>query len=55
MVSEYKVIRYYQRGGPLEVVRVEAEVYAAPKSGDAVVKMLAAPINPSDINLLEGT
>ncbi|PKA65890.1 putative trans-2-enoyl-CoA reductase, mitochondrial [Apostasia shenzhenica] len=49
-----KAVVYEQHGAPDQVVRV---VYLPPvelKENDVCVRMLASPINPSDINRIEG-
>lgn len=50
-----KVVRYHQHGKPSEVLRVEEEELRPLGDHDVLVKMVAAPINPSDINMIEGT
>lgn len=42
-------------GKPVEVVRVEPWEVRDPGPGEVLVRMLAAPINPADLNALEGT
>ena len=39
---------------PLDVARVEYVDVAEPRAGEALVRMIAAPINPADINTIEG-
>jgi trans-2-enoyl-CoA reductase len=41
-------------GDPLEVLRLERWELPEPGEGQALVRMLAAPINPADINVIEG-
>lgn len=45
---------YETHGNPPDVLRVESRPWPAPAGGEAVVKMLAAPINPADLNQIEG-
>jgi len=45
---------YEKHGNPADVLRVETRPLPAPDAGEAVVKMLAAPINPADLNQIEG-
>jgi trans-2-enoyl-CoA reductase len=45
---------YQKHGNPADVVRVESRPWPAPAQGEAVVKMRAAPINPADLNQIEG-
>jgi trans-2-enoyl-CoA reductase len=45
----------YQRyGNPADVLQVETRPWPRPAAGEAVVKMRAAPINPADLNQIEG-
>lgn len=41
-------------GDPVEVTQVESVDLPAPAAGEAQVRLLAAPINPADLNILEG-
>lgn len=50
-----KAIRIHEFGAPLEQVRVEDIEAPDPGAGEVLIEMLAAPINPADINLIEGT
>lgn len=54
MARRCRVVRIHEFGDPASVVRVEEEPLAGPGSGEVLVEMLAAPINPADINVLEG-
>jgi mitochondrial enoyl-[acyl-carrier protein] reductase / trans-2-enoyl-CoA reductase len=45
---------YDTHGNPADVLRVESRPWPTPASGEAVVKMRAAPINPADLNQIEG-
>jgi trans-2-enoyl-CoA reductase len=45
---------YEKHGNPPDVLRVETRPWPTPATGEALVKMLAAPINPADINQIEG-
>ncbi len=45
---------YDTHGNPVDVLRVESRPWPTPASGEAVVKMRAAPINPADLNQIEG-
>src|SRR6267378_151730 len=45
---------YETHGNPRDVLRVESRAWPAPAAGEAVVKMRAAPINPADLNQIEG-
>jgi trans-2-enoyl-CoA reductase len=54
-MSNILTARYAANGNPVEVIELSEEVLAAPASGEVSVKMLFAPVNPSDLNMLEGT
>jgi mitochondrial enoyl-[acyl-carrier protein] reductase / trans-2-enoyl-CoA reductase len=45
---------YETHGNPDEVLRVESRPWPTPAADEAVVKMSAAPINPADLNQIEG-
>jgi len=45
---------YEKHGNPADVLHVETRPWPAPAADEAVVKMLAAPINPADLNQIEG-
>jgi trans-2-enoyl-CoA reductase len=45
---------YERHGNPADVLRVESRPWPKPAEGEAVVKMRAAPINPADLNQIEG-
>lgn len=46
--------RYHQIGEPSEVVQVDEVEMAAPGSGNVQVRMEYSPINPADLNMIEG-
>lgn len=46
--------RYHRTGDPVEVVQVDDVALESPGPGEVVVAMLYAPINPADLNMLEG-
>lgn len=49
-------IRFEKTGSPLEVLKMgDAGPIKAPGAGEVSVKMLAAPLNTSDFNMVEGT
>ena len=52
-----KVVAHYsvKRGAPHEVVQVEEWELADLRPSQVRVRMICAPINPSDVNVLEGT
>jgi len=45
---------YDTHGNPADVLRVESRPWPTPGAGEAVVQMRAAPINPADLNQIEG-
>jgi trans-2-enoyl-CoA reductase len=45
---------YERHGNPADVLRVESRPWPTPAAGEAIVKMEAAPINPADLNQIEG-
>lgn len=49
-----KAVVYDEQGAPDAVCRVRELPRVPIKDGDVCVRMLAAPINPSDINRIEG-
>ena len=45
---------YETHGNPADVLHVQSRPWPAPAAGEVVVKMRAAPINPADLNQIEG-
>ena len=45
---------YETHGNPADVLRVESRPWPTPAAGEVVVKVCAAPINPADLNQIEG-
>jgi mitochondrial enoyl-[acyl-carrier protein] reductase / trans-2-enoyl-CoA reductase len=45
---------YETHGNPADVLRVETRPWPTPVADEAVVKISAAPINPADLNQIEG-
>ena len=54
MNQNIKAVVYERHGNPEEVLRVENRPWPKPVSDEAVVQMRAAPINPADLNAIEG-
>src|SRR6202048_4689235 len=54
MNKTIKIVVYETHGNPAEVLRIRTEPWPKPSSDEAVVAMRAAPINPADINAIEG-
>ncbi|XP_059805282.1 enoyl-[acyl-carrier-protein] reductase, mitochondrial isoform X2 [Hypanus sabinus] len=46
---------YHRHGDPVDVIQLERINLSQPGDNDVRIKMLAAPINPSDINMMQGT
>jgi trans-2-enoyl-CoA reductase len=45
---------YETHGNPADVLHVESRPWPRPSAGEVIVKMRAAPINPADLNQIEG-
>jgi mitochondrial enoyl-[acyl-carrier protein] reductase / trans-2-enoyl-CoA reductase len=45
---------YETHGNPADVLHVESRPWPTPSAGEVIVKMRAAPINPADLNQIEG-
>jgi trans-2-enoyl-CoA reductase len=45
---------YERHGNPADVLRIESRRWPAPAPDEALVRMRAAPINPADLNQIEG-
>src|SRR5204863_6071232 len=45
---------YETHGNPADVLHVESQSWPTPSAGEVIVKMRAAPINPADLNQIEG-
>jgi mitochondrial enoyl-[acyl-carrier protein] reductase / trans-2-enoyl-CoA reductase len=45
---------YETHGNPADVLRVELRPWPTPGASEVIVKMRAAPINPADLNQIEG-
>lgn len=52
---EMNRLRVADFGKPGEVLEFESRVPWHPPIGEVVVRMVAAPVNPADLNLIEGT
>lgn len=49
-----QVLKYEEYGEPCNVVKIVEEVIEPPTKSEVVVKILLAPINPADINTIQG-
>lgn len=54
MSKSLKAAIYETHGIPAEVLRIVGQPWPAPGPDEVVVKMAAAPINPADLNAIEG-
>lgn len=54
MTKDISVAVYARHGNPADVLRLEKQSWPRPRSGEVVVQMQAAPINPADLNAIEG-
>jgi len=49
-----KVVVYETHGNPTDVLQIKSEPWPSPAADEVVVQMRAAPVNPADINAIEG-
>jgi trans-2-enoyl-CoA reductase len=54
MKKQINAAVYEKHGNPADVLHVETRSWPTPAADEAVVKMRAAPINPADLNQIEG-
>jgi mitochondrial enoyl-[acyl-carrier protein] reductase / trans-2-enoyl-CoA reductase len=54
MNKSIKAVVYDRHGNPPDVLRMEMQPWPKAAAGEAVVQMRAAPINPADLNQIEG-
>ena len=54
MSKTIKVIVYERHGKPADVLQIKTQPWPKPAADEAVVEMRAAPINPADLNSVEG-
>jgi mitochondrial enoyl-[acyl-carrier protein] reductase / trans-2-enoyl-CoA reductase len=54
MSKTIKVVVYERHGNPADVLQIKIEPWPTPATDEAVVAMRAAPVNPADINAIEG-
>src|SRR5205085_4758577 len=45
---------YQAHGNPVDVLRVEHQPWPSCAAGQAIVRVQAAPVNPADLNAVEG-
>jgi trans-2-enoyl-CoA reductase len=54
MKENIQAVVYERHGNPAEVLRVETQPWPKATADEALVEMRAAPINPADLNAIEG-
>jgi trans-2-enoyl-CoA reductase len=54
MNKTISAVVYETHGNPAEVLNVETQPWPTPAPDEAIVQMRAAPINPADLNQIEG-
>jgi trans-2-enoyl-CoA reductase len=54
MKQNIDVAFYETHGKPADVLKLKQEPWPKPAAGEVIVEMRAAPINPADINAIEG-
>jgi mitochondrial enoyl-[acyl-carrier protein] reductase / trans-2-enoyl-CoA reductase len=54
MMKTINAAVYETHGNPADVLHVESRPWPTPAAGGIIVKMRAAPINPADLNQIEG-
>lgn len=54
MKKNISVVVYETHGNPADVLRIEQQPWPKAGPGETVVEMRAAPINPADLNAIEG-
>src|SRR5262249_37094647 len=54
MLKSIKAVVYERHGNPTDVLQIQTQPWPKPAADEAVVEMRAAPINPADINAIEG-
>ena len=53
-MSSTHAARYHRYGRPGEVLKVDQVTVAPPRKHEVTVRMFCAPINPADLNMIEG-
>src|SRR5689334_605875 len=54
MNKSIKIVVYERHGNPADVLQIKTEPWPKPAADEVVVAMRAAPVNPADINAIEG-
>jgi D-arabinose 1-dehydrogenase-like Zn-dependent alcohol dehydrogenase len=55
LAAQFEAVILKEFGDPRKVLTMENTSVHPPSENEVLVKMLMAPINPSDINMIEGT
>jgi trans-2-enoyl-CoA reductase len=54
MKKTISAVVYERHGNPADVLRIETKPWPTPAADEVVVQMRAAPVNPADLNAIEG-
>jgi trans-2-enoyl-CoA reductase len=54
IMKTINAVVYETHGNPPDVLHLESRPWPTPAAGEVIVKMRAAPINPADLNQIEG-
>src|SRR5438477_4230210 len=54
MSKTIKAVVYDLHGNPADVLQIQMQPWPTPAADEAIVEMRAAPINPADVNAIEG-
>ncbi|MGC3988158.1 MAG: 2-enoyl thioester reductase domain-containing protein [Chthoniobacteraceae bacterium] len=54
-MKKASALMFHELGNPAEVLRLEEIEVRAPQPGGVLIEMLASPINPANLNVIEGT
>lgn len=55
VVRMHSALVYREYGEPLKVIKKEEQNLKKLEANEVLIKMLAAPVNPADINMIQGT
>ena len=53
-MKNISAVVYETHGNPPDVLRLDTQPWPTPAADEVVVQMRAAPINPADLNAIEG-
>ena len=54
MSTQSRAVVFHTHGAPADVVRLEEIEIPPPQTGEVLIRTIAAPINPADLNFIEG-